>query len=185
MSLQDWFEKGLSKEAYMETLEKHKDGFHTIYEQFEIPADTDFFTKVESKNLRAIILAEPWCGHCMLNIPIVLRLAEKANLPVKFLPRDENLELMDQYLTNGKSRTIPIMIFINEAGEEVAKWGPLAPRTKAFMDPLKAELPSKDAADFDEKFQTLIQYTAKTFAEDASLWQGVYDSMKETLEAIE
>ncbi len=49
-----------------------------------------------------------------LSIFTTPQLLEKADMPVKFLLRDENLVLMDQYLTNGKSRTIPIMIFINE-----------------------------------------------------------------------
>src|SRR5690625_6161251 len=53
----------------------------------------------------------------MLNIPIFLKIAEIANMPVRFLNRDENLELMDEYLTNG-NRVIPIFIFIDEDGNE-------------------------------------------------------------------
>lgn len=181
MSLHEWFEKGLTPEQYMETLEKHQDAFHHIYNNFSISNDEDFFTNLKDKKLRAVILAEPWCGHCMLNIPILLHLANKANMPVKFLLRDENLELMDQYLTNGKSRTIPIMIFINENGEEVAKWGPIAPTTKQFVDRHRIDLPEKDAEDYEEKFHAFIKITAKEFEENSSLWDGVYTSMKATL----
>ncbi len=79
----------------------------------------------------------------MLNIPVLLRLSEKTNTPVRFLPRDENLELMDQYLTNGKSRTIPIFIFIDNDGNEVAKWGPIAERTKQFVDQYRESFQQK------------------------------------------
>jgi hypothetical protein len=37
--------------------------------------------------------------------------------------RDTNPEVMDQYLTNG-SRSIPIVIALNESFEEVGHWGP-------------------------------------------------------------
>lgn len=184
MGLQKWFQKGITSTAYMETLDKHKDGFHHIYDNFTIPNDEQFLDELKTKNLRAIVLAEPWCGHCMLNIPILLHLAEKAELPVRFLHRDENLELMDQYLTNGKSRTIPIMIFIDENGQEVAKWGPIAEEVKQFVDQYRKDLPAKDAPGYEEKFNAMIKITAKEFRENENLWNNVYNSMKETLEAI-
>lgn len=184
MGLNNWFDKGLTPEQYMGTLDKHKDAFTHIYENFTIENDESFIQKLDEKNVRAVVLAEPWCGHCMLNIPVLLRLAEKAQIPVSFLLRDENLELMDQYLTNGKSRTIPIMIFINENGEEIAKWGPIAETTKQFVNQFRNDLPAKDSEDYDEKFKEMITITAKEFKENPKLWNGSYASIKETLEGI-
>lgn len=181
MTLNDWFNKGMTATAYMETLEKHKDAFSNIYEHFKIPTDDEFFQKIREKNLRVIVLAEPWCGHCLLNIPVLLHLAEATNMPVHFLLRDENLELMDQYLTNGKSRTIPIFIFIDEAGNEISKWGPIANSTREFMEPYKNELPAKDAVEFKEKFTKMIEFTAIEFQNNRNLWDGVYASVKEKL----
>ncbi|MHC8520324.1 thioredoxin family protein [Rossellomorea sp. H39__3] len=74
-----------------------------------------------------IAITEDWCGDAMVNIPILLKLAEAAGIEVKMILRDENLELMDQYLTNGTSRSIPIFIFIDGEGKERMVWdrGPL------------------------------------------------------------
>jgi len=47
-----------------------------------------------------------------------------SNIELKFLLRDENPELMDQYLTNGKSRSIPKLIAVDENNEELFNWGP-------------------------------------------------------------
>lgn len=182
MNLNQWFEKGISIEEYQRSLEKHKEGFHQIYDQFHIPEkDQAFIQQLKQKNWRIIVLAEPWCGHCMLNIPVLQRLAESANLPVKILPRDQHLELMDQYLTNGK-RVIPIFVFINEHGEEVAKWGPVASKTKEFVEQHKKDLPPKNAEDYDEKFQSLIQLTSKTFIEDETFRNASYEEIKQTLQ---
>lgn len=37
------------------------------------------------------------------------RISEVANIDMRLLIRDENLELMDQYLTNGTARAIPLL----------------------------------------------------------------------------
>ena len=50
------------------------------------------------------------------------------------LLRDQNLELMDQYLTNGTSRAIPIFVFIDQNGNERAVWGPRAETVQHFVD---------------------------------------------------
>lgn len=184
MSLNDWYNKGLTPTQYRETLDKHKDAFNHIYDNFTITNDENFIQKLNEKNLRAVVLAEPWCGHCMLNIPLLLRIGEAANMPIKFLLRDENLELMDQYLTNGKSRTIPIMIFIDENGAEIAKWGPIADTTKQFVDQYRKDLPPKESEEYDVKFKEMITITAKEFKENANLSNGAYSSIKETLEKV-
>lgn len=184
MDLQEWFTKGLTTEQYLDTLDKHRDGFHHIYNNFSFSNDAAFFSDLAKKGVRVVVLAEPWCGHCMLNIPILLRIAEKAQLPVKFLLRDENLELMDIYLTNGKSRTIPIMIFIDQSGNELAKWGPIASTTKQFVDQYKSQLPEKDTEGYEAAFKEMIGITAKAFKEDEKLWQGVYTDIKGVLSGI-
>lgn len=183
MSLNTWYDKGLQPDEYMARLEKHKDNFHHIYNHFKPPADEDFFKSAREKNLRVVALAEVWCGHCMLDIPILLRIAEKADISVRFLPRDENLELMDQYLTNG-NRVIPIFIFIDKDGNEVGKWGPIAESVREFVSQYREKLPSKDADDYEEKFREMVKITSKAFRESESIWNNVYESIKETIDNI-
>lgn len=182
MDLNKWYDKGLTKKEYMDLLDKHRDGFMNIYNTFELPKDEDFVASLRNKKLRVVVLAEVWCGHCMLDIPILLHLAEAANLPVRFLLRDDNLELMDQYLTNGKSRTIPIMIFIDREGNQVAKWGPIAPEVKEFTSQYRDHLPAKDDSAYEEKFNEMIKATAKEFKENPSIWNAVYNDIKKSLE---
>ncbi|TQS74942.1 thioredoxin family protein [Ornithinibacillus gellani] len=183
MQLNDWFEKGLTPEAYIETLDKHADNFQHIANHFQLPQDEAFFSDTKSKNLRIVAIVEEWCGHCMLNIPILLQLAEKTGIDVRFLPRDANLELMDQYQTDGK-RIIPIFIFIDELGNEQAVWGPRAKTTKQFIDTLQKDMPAKDDPAYEEAFKLMIKVSSKAFRENQALWNGVYDSLKETMEAI-
>lgn len=79
-----------------------------------------------------LILTEGWCGDAAQNIPIIEKIAaENPNIQTRYVLRDENLELMDAYLTND-ARSIPKLICLDaETLQEIGTWGP---RPQAAMD---------------------------------------------------
>ncbi len=79
-----------------------------------------------------LILTEGWCGDAAQNIPIIEKIAaENANIETRYLLRDQNLELMDKYLTFN-ARSIPKLICLDaETFEEIGTWGP---RPQAAMN---------------------------------------------------
>src|SRR5699024_11025168 len=176
MNLNQWFNKGLTPEEYMDSLEYHKDNFLHIYDNFLLPEDEAKLAAIKEKNLRVLALAEVWCGHCMLCVPILLRLAEKTGMPVKFLPRGENLKLVDEYHTDGM-RIISVIVFIDKKGNESAKWGLMLETIRKFVDEEKKKLPSKDADDYKEKFKEFEKVTSKEIAENRDIWEGTYESI--------
>ncbi|RKQ29577.1 thioredoxin family protein [Oceanobacillus halophilus] len=181
MDLNQWFEKGMSATSYIESMEKNKDGLKHIYQNFQLPDEQDFFNKIKEKKLRALVLTEDWCGDAMLNIPILLKLSDKTDIEVRMLLRDQNLELMDQYLTNGKSRSIPIFIFMDEQGNEVAKWGPRAGKVQQFVDESRSKLPPQDDVEYQMKTKELFSTMQRTFQEHEDFWNEVYQSIKSVL----
>nr|WP_026681520.1 thioredoxin family protein [Priestia megaterium] len=185
MDLNQWYNIGISPDTYIETMEQHQENLLHIYDHFSLPADEEFFASEKKKNLRVIVLTEDWCGDAMLNIPILLHIAEVAQIDVRLLHRDKNLELMDEYLTNGKSRSIPIFIFIDKNGNEVAKWGPRASAIQSFVEKSRSELPSKESTDYKVKFDEMILFMTKSYRNRTSFWTDVYQSLKETLQKIE
>lgn len=64
------------------------------------------------------VLTESWCGDASQIVPVMNKIAEVAGdkLELRLLLRDENTELMDNFLTNG-GRAIPKLIFIKEEKE--------------------------------------------------------------------
>ncbi|PYP76824.1 MAG: hypothetical protein DMD35_17180 [Gemmatimonadetes bacterium] len=71
-----------------------------------------------------LVLSEDWCGDAVNTVPVVARLAERcANLDLRVLGRDANPDLMDAHLT-GSSRSIPVIIVLDEAFVERVWWGP-------------------------------------------------------------
>ena len=71
------------------------------------------------------VITEAWCGDAAQNLPIISALAEmNPAINLTLVLRDENLDLMDQYLTNG-GRSIPkLLIYDKITGKVVATWGP-------------------------------------------------------------
>ena len=74
-----------------------------------------------------LIITEGWCGDAAQNIPVIEKIvAENVNIETRYVLRDENLELMDAYLTNN-ARSIPKLICLDaETFEEIGTWGPRA-----------------------------------------------------------
>lgn len=71
-----------------------------------------------------LVLSEDWCGDAVNTVPVVARLAELApNVDLRVLARDENLDLMEAHLT-GTSRSIPVVIALDEEFNERGWWGP-------------------------------------------------------------
>lgn len=145
MNVEQWFDKGMTSEEYIDGMKVHKENVEAIRKGFSIPVeDKDVLDKLGEHSLRVIAITEDWCGDAMLNIPILLKVAGAAGMDVRMILRDENLELIDQYLTNGTSRAIPIFIFIDTDGNEKLVWGPRAPMVKKIVDDERAKLPPKD-----------------------------------------
>jgi hypothetical protein len=71
-----------------------------------------------------MVLTEDWCGDSAFNLPIIAAAAARSSLiDIRILPRDANLDIMDQYLTDN-ARSIPKLVAFSSNGEELFMWGP-------------------------------------------------------------
>ena len=99
-----------------------------------------------------LVLTEGWCGDAAQNIPVIHKIAaENPNINFKLVLRDENLELMDAFLTNG-GRSIPKLIALNEEKEVINTWGPRPTTATQMVADYKAKNGSLDA-EFKEDLQ--------------------------------
>ena len=71
-----------------------------------------------------LVLTEGWCGDAAQNLPILNKIASgTANIDFKIVLRDENLDLMDLFLTNG-GRSIPKLVALDKDNNVLYLWGP-------------------------------------------------------------
>ncbi|PID80795.1 thioredoxin family protein [bacterium DOLJORAL78_65_58] len=84
------------------------------------------------------VLTEPWCGDSAQNLPYIEAMAALNPLiEVRLLLRDENLDVMDDFLTDGK-RSIPLVVFFDARGDEIRRWGPRPAKAQEVFDEAKA-----------------------------------------------
>ncbi|RHW32450.1 thioredoxin family protein [Neobacillus notoginsengisoli] len=178
MDLNSWFSKGMSVQDYIDGMKTHKEEMLEVLEQFNLSElQIASLEALKGKKLRVIALSEDWCGDAMLNNPILLKIADAADMEVRFLLRDENVELMDQYLTNGTSRAIPIYIFIDGEGKEYAHWGPRAQKVQELVERGRASLPAKEDPQFEEKQKAFYKELVESYRTDNGIWQTVSESI--------
>ncbi len=92
---------------------------------FKIPDDIRQFLSGYKKNEIWLVISEAWCGDAAHALPIMAKLAAVApSIDFKVVLRNENLELMDLFLTNG-SRGIPKLLRLDASSLDVlSTWGP-------------------------------------------------------------
>jgi hypothetical protein len=92
-----------------------------------------------------LVLSEDWCGDAVNIVPIVAKLSDSvSNMDLRILARDENLDIMDAHLTDGKSRSIPIVILLDEKFEECGWWGPRPFALQRWVKEEGLTLPKED-----------------------------------------
>ena len=71
-----------------------------------------------------ILITETWCGDAANSVPVIAKLSEEnPDIDLRIVLRDENTELMDQFLTKG-GRSIPKLIGLDADHNVLFDWGP-------------------------------------------------------------
>jgi hypothetical protein len=117
------FEQGLTLQQYVDKMSFNRERFVEALEEATIePADTGVLKRLAGTR-RVLVISEDWCGTCLAHVPYVAKLIEsQPNIEMRLFPRDANLDLMDQYLKNGRYRSIPVFAFFDEHMNEIARF---------------------------------------------------------------
>lgn len=122
-----------------------------------------------------IIITEPWCGDAAHNIPFIeMAAAENPHITLSYELRDSQPFRINEYLTNG-SKSIPKLIIKNNAGSDLATWGPrpagcqkiYAELTaqQADFETVKTEIQKWYNADKGEELQKELTYVLYSYAD--------------------
>jgi hypothetical protein len=101
-----------------------------------------------------LVITEGWCGDAAQNLPVLNKIAVTTDhIDLKVVLRDENLALMDLFLTNG-GRSIPKLIALDKENNVIDSWGP------------RPSVATKMVADYKEKNGVLDP----EFKQDLQVW---------------
>jgi selT/selW/selH-like putative selenoprotein len=141
------FAQGLTYDAYKAQMTRNRERFEATEQAVELSADDlAFFARLPAP-LHALVLAEDWCGDVIANLPILGRLAaESRALDIRVFLRDQNLDIMDQYLNGGIHRSIPVFVFFDASFNEIGHWIERPALISELQQQLRQDLFSKDPA---------------------------------------
>jgi len=87
-----------------------------------------------------LVITESWCGDAAHAMPVMNLLTNlTSNIDLKVVLRDENLELMDAFLTQGSLSIPKLIVLDNDTEEVVADWGPRPSVATQLVKDYKAE----------------------------------------------
>jgi len=117
------WEKGITYEAFKGAMTRNQDRFAENEGRVALDPETVRTFKSLPQRLHVLVLAEDWCGDVVANLPILGRLAQEAPaLDVRVFYRDQNLDLMERWLNQGKYQSIPVLVFFDEDFRELGHW---------------------------------------------------------------
>jgi len=118
------FERAATFVDYLHTVERNRELWHAVYDRVRLPEELVDQAKSLPERRYLVALSEDWCGDAVNTLPVIARLADEAGWDLRVLGRDDNLDLMEGHLTNGRSLSIPIVIVYDEDFGEIGWWGP-------------------------------------------------------------
>jgi len=120
------FATGLTYREYRERIQRNQGKFDYNYDETRL-ADDDAraFRELASRPdgpARVLALAEDWCPDVFRGLPVMARIAEAAGMELRVFSRDQNIDIMNEFLHEGKHQSIPVFVFYTRNQRYLAHW---------------------------------------------------------------
>jgi glutaredoxin len=140
---------------------------------------------------KLLAIAEAWCGDVYRELPTAVRIAEAAGMELRIFLRDENPDIMDEFVSNGgKSRAIPVFVFYTEDMQYITHFTERSASAHAGLEVAKTEARLKlnlpESATFgnlqDPQRQQFLQEVIARIQPFSDQWRR--DAVKEIRELL-
>ncbi len=166
------FAQGMTYDEYMESVKVNKARIEEYYSNVSLEsAQTDALkelTNAEGGPARMMVIGEDWCGDVVRELPVLARVAEAAGLELRIFPRDENHDIMNEFLKEGKYMSIPVAVFYDQGHEYICHWIERSEAANREQGEIEAAIRAEDPEISDQDFGR--QRRARTSAR-AGDWQ--------------
>lgn len=142
------FAGGMTWAEYSEHIKRNQDKFQLNYEETELSdADAEVFRSLAAKEngpAKVLALGEDWCPDVVRGLPVMARIAEAAGMELRIFPRDDNMDIMHEFLNEGKYESIPTFVFYTRDHDLIAFWSERPAKANAEIHQLRSLVDGKD-----------------------------------------
>jgi len=134
LDFRTYWENAFSWDDYLNgEIKKHEEMWRGVYARSVVPDWARERGMEIGGEWKLLVISEDWCGDAFNTVPVMARMAEVLpNVQIRIVKRDENLELMDAFLTSG-SRSIPLVLVLRPDFTVAGRWGPRPPELQEFV----------------------------------------------------
>ncbi len=120
------FASGMTYDEYMNRITRNRDQFQANYDGTPLTEeDVRRFKEIVARPngpAKVLALAEDWCPDVFRGLPVMARIAEAAGMELRIFPRDENLDIMNEFLKDGQFQSIPTFVFYTRDHRYLCHW---------------------------------------------------------------
>jgi hypothetical protein len=181
------YEQGISWTEWMATIDRNTDKFVENYEGFNAdPADIAAIKGLVSRGAtKCLALGEAWCTDVVRGMPVIAKVSEQTGLDLKIFFRDQNLDIMNEFLKRGEFMSIPTLVFYTKDHQYLGHWIERAEKVKDEIPLMQAiSTPLRDPNTSPEDRARLMEEYAAF--QRGPVWRGWQDAqVKEIRKLIE
>lgn len=135
------FNSGMTWDQYLEHIQRNKAKFQYNYDETSVAVEYETRLKTLAERpdgpAKVLILGEDWCPDVFRGMPVVVRIANAAGLEVRIFPRDDNLDIMGEFLNHGEHQSIPVAVFYTRDHGYIAHFIERPAKAEAELDEMR------------------------------------------------
>ena len=138
------YSSGFTYAEYLAQIKVNKNWFQQLYDNFELgPEDAEFFLKAAGQPqgpARMMVIGEDWCPDVYRGMPVMARIAEAAGMEMRVFPRDSHMDIMNEFLKEGKWASIPTAVFYTKDHQYIGHWIERPAQADSEMEEIRAQV---------------------------------------------
>ena len=166
------YSQGMTYDQYMDTVKVNKARIEEYYSNVSLDSEQTArlqeLVSHENGPARMMVIGEDWCGDVVRELPVLARVAEAAGVELRIFPRDENHDIMNEFLKEGLYMSIPVAVFYDQGHEYICHWIERSEVANREQGEIEAAIRSEEPDISDQDFGR--QRRARTAAR-AGDWQ--------------
>ena len=170
--------QGISWKEWMEQIDRNEEKFQFNYDDHKLDAsDVDAIKSAMSKagGVTCLAIGEAWCPDVVRGMPVIAKLAEATGMDLKIFFRDQNLDIMNEFLYKGEFQSIPALVFYDKDQNQLGVWHERAQKARdemPIMGEIRTKMQNQELSE-EERAKYMKEYEA---FQQGPVWAGWRDA---------
>jgi hypothetical protein len=178
--------QGITYKEWMEQIDRNQEKFVDNFDGMQLDSSDIAAIKalaVKQGGITCMAIGEPWCPDVFRGLPVAAKLCEATGIDLKIFFRDQNVDIMNEYLYKGEFQSIPTLVFFTNEHKELGVWHERAQKARDEMPQLSAitaKMRDQELSE-EERKKYMEEYAA---FQKGPIWGGWRDAEVQEIRAL-